>query len=335
MLNSLEADRAFLAQTEAQILELEARVSALERSLTVLRKTRRAALERLNSYTYPLSTLPNELIGEIFLCFLPPYPQPPPLVGRLSPMCLTQVCSQWRDISLTTPSLWRAIDLTERDWLPGAEAAVSLADLWMQRSGELRMLQGPLPMLRSLSIRFVSSSAMSRSDAVVPLQNLPLLSTVVLDDLRIPHVALPWSQMTSITLMCIYSTHCASILRQTPHLVHCTLQLWVSHEPQGDFVDLAVPRLEALIFKADSRVDVDFFRCLVTPALLRLELPEGFLAISACDPIESLATFISRSACHLRELQITDSYSSEGAYRHAFPSIATIVVDKDGDYDSD
>ncbi|KAK7014288.1 F-box domain-containing protein [Favolaschia claudopus] len=372
MLDSLKADRAFLAQTNVQIPELEMQLSALERLLAVLRIARRTAQERLDSYTYPLSTLPNELIGEIFLCFLPPYPQPPPLVGRLSPTCLTQVCRRWRDISLTTPALWRGIALTgvRRNW----EVAASLAGLWMQRSGncplsihitdygqdlpslaasvvphrsrlehvtmELRttkglsMIRGPLPLLLSLSVRFISGF-MYRSDTIVPLQNLPLLATVVLDDLGIPHVALPWSQMTSITLMCIYSTHCASILRQTPLLVHCTLQLWVSYEQQDEFADLVLPRLETLIFKADSRVDVDFFRCLVTPALLRLEVPEGFLAISACDPIESLTTFISRSACHLRELQVTGSYSSEGAYRNAFPSIATILVDRDSDYDSE
>ncbi|KAK6977951.1 hypothetical protein R3P38DRAFT_3470482 [Favolaschia claudopus] len=88
MLDFLQANRVFVAENEAQILELEAQITALQRSIVQLRGAQRAAKQRLSSYKYPVLTLPNEILGEIFIHFLPPYPDPPPLVGNLSPICL-------------------------------------------------------------------------------------------------------------------------------------------------------------------------------------------------------------------------------------------------------
>ncbi|KAJ6560151.1 hypothetical protein B0H19DRAFT_945240, partial [Mycena capillaripes] len=68
-----------------------------------------AVQERLNSFKYPVLTLPAEIISEIFVHFLPIYPSCPPLTGFLSPTLLTQICRKWRHIALTTPALWRAI----------------------------------------------------------------------------------------------------------------------------------------------------------------------------------------------------------------------------------
>ncbi|KAJ6479467.1 hypothetical protein C8R47DRAFT_1019155, partial [Mycena vitilis] len=57
----------------------------------------------------PVLTLPTETISEIFIQFFPSYPSRPPLTGNLSPRLLTQICRSWRQIALTTPSIWRAI----------------------------------------------------------------------------------------------------------------------------------------------------------------------------------------------------------------------------------
>ncbi|KAK6977983.1 F-box domain-containing protein, partial [Favolaschia claudopus] len=108
MLDFMEADRALIVEQDAKILELEAQIAALQSSISELRAAKQS---RLNSYRYSVLTLPNEIIGEIFLRFLPPYPKPPPLTGILSPTSLTQICRQWRNIALSTPALWRAIDV--------------------------------------------------------------------------------------------------------------------------------------------------------------------------------------------------------------------------------
>ncbi|KAK6978021.1 F-box domain-containing protein [Favolaschia claudopus] len=138
MLDSMEADRAFLAEQDAKILNLEAQIAALQSSISELRAAKQPVQQRLDSYQYPVLTLPNEIIGEIFLRFLPPYPEPPPLTGILSPTSLTQICREWRNIALSTPALWRAIHVdqaavTTYEWLR-AEYTVSLLLLWLQRS---------------------------------------------------------------------------------------------------------------------------------------------------------------------------------------------------------
>ncbi|KAF7366413.1 F-box domain-containing protein [Mycena sanguinolenta] len=103
MLGHLEADRARVAELEARILDLEC-------SIAELRAEKAIAQERLNSYKYQVLTLPDEIISEIFVHFLPSYPICPPLVGPLSPISLTHICRKWRARALATPVLWRAID---------------------------------------------------------------------------------------------------------------------------------------------------------------------------------------------------------------------------------
>jgi hypothetical protein len=41
-------------------------------------------------------TLPNEIVSEIFVHFVPPYPESPAFTGILSPATLSQICRQWR-----------------------------------------------------------------------------------------------------------------------------------------------------------------------------------------------------------------------------------------------
>ncbi|KAJ7741114.1 hypothetical protein B0H16DRAFT_1378380, partial [Mycena metata] len=61
--------------------------------------------------TYPVLTLPAKLVSEIFIHFLPAYPKRPPIKGVLSPFTLGQICRTWRDIALSMPRLWRAVEM--------------------------------------------------------------------------------------------------------------------------------------------------------------------------------------------------------------------------------
>ncbi|KAJ7822363.1 hypothetical protein B0H13DRAFT_1659736, partial [Mycena leptocephala] len=70
--------------------------------------------------------LPNEIIFEIFIHFLPIYPAWP-FTGLLSPTTLTHICRQWREITLTTPLLWRAIGLSD-------ERRSDICNTWLTRS---------------------------------------------------------------------------------------------------------------------------------------------------------------------------------------------------------
>jgi hypothetical protein len=101
------ADRSRIADIEAQILELERTISSLKEEKNSLR-------DRLATYTYPVLTLPDETVSEIFVHFLPDFPQYPPPIGLLSPYLLCQICREWRHMAFSTPALWSVISLSFR-----------------------------------------------------------------------------------------------------------------------------------------------------------------------------------------------------------------------------
>ncbi|KAJ7720774.1 hypothetical protein B0H16DRAFT_380985 [Mycena metata] len=124
---SLAADRARIAAIEAQILELKRLLSSLKEESDLLQ-------DRLDAYTYPVFTLPNEIVSEIFIHFLPVYPATPPIIGRSSPSVLGQICRKWRDIALGTPALWRGFTLSLRNGRR-LNQKLRLLKVWLQRSG--------------------------------------------------------------------------------------------------------------------------------------------------------------------------------------------------------
>ncbi|KAJ7217043.1 hypothetical protein GGX14DRAFT_601837 [Mycena pura] len=101
------------------------------------------ALERPLSVD-PASMLPTEIVCDIFVHVLPVYPICPPLAGKSSPTQLTHVCRKWREIALSTPSLWRAIRIRlcrDKSW------DLDFVQTWLRRSGScplsLRMDEPP------------------------------------------------------------------------------------------------------------------------------------------------------------------------------------------------
>ncbi|KAJ6588198.1 hypothetical protein B0H19DRAFT_200341 [Mycena capillaripes] len=106
------SDRPALAADRACIADIDAQISELESALNSLKEKRRLAQDRLDAYTYPVLTLPNEMVAEIFVHFLPAYPKCPPPIGLRSPYLLCQICRKWREIAFATPALWRAISLS-------------------------------------------------------------------------------------------------------------------------------------------------------------------------------------------------------------------------------
>ncbi|KAK7036064.1 F-box domain-containing protein [Favolaschia claudopus] len=131
MLVNLQCDRRRISDIESHISELQRTVAALEDEKAVL-------CDRLNAYKYPVLTLPNEITSEIFLHFIPPYPECSPLVGPYSPMQLMRICRKWRAVALATPSLWRTIGFTYIDsplLHPADKGLDGLIGAWIERSG--------------------------------------------------------------------------------------------------------------------------------------------------------------------------------------------------------
>ncbi|KAK6978002.1 F-box domain-containing protein [Favolaschia claudopus] len=354
-----------LAKKDLKILDLEAEMAAIANRLSVpvLRLEKLEIENRPDSSTlaYPVLTLPNEITVEIFLRFLPSYPYAPPMFGLLSPILLTKICRQWREIALATPMLWRAISLPQ-GWVVDAdriEAAASAVSLWLSRSGNfplsLHMFDhdDALPIILALTPHLHRAEHLSFRDANVghlsvidipmpmlrslclhfeqgvftghPLtfRSLPLLRSVELDDDGVPSVILPWSQLTSLALKNLYVDVTVSLLRETPRLVDCTLNFW-NRPDQFDFTPLSLPHLKTLILDQRCDANLSFLYTLATPALVSLQLPERFLVSPYSDPIPSLEVFLTNSGCRLQQLKLFNPRFSRAAYRTAFPSIASI-----------
>ncbi|KAF7376725.1 F-box domain-containing protein [Mycena sanguinolenta] len=248
MLESMKADRLRLTYLVAQIRDLE-------RLLSALRKERAQTQKRLSAYKYPVLTLPNEITSEIFIHFLPVYPDAPPLVGLELPTTLTHVCHHWREVALATPALWRALKFSDVDNSESYKLIHRISDAWIRRSRScllsididivdpgifdeifaetlaaaatrwehLRIYIprdshpkiGRMPLLRSLDLEFEGRDRAVKYDA-------PKLRTVVLWS-GVQNVTLPWARITCLTMNKVGLDQCASILRHTTHLIQYIL----------------------------------------------------------------------------------------------------------------
>ncbi|KAJ7633179.1 hypothetical protein FB45DRAFT_832669 [Roridomyces roridus] len=123
-----------LAATRARIAQLDVEIERLQRLLDPLLAERDKCQQTIVDYKYPILTLPAEIASEIFLQFIPSYPERPSFWGFQSPSFLFQICRQWRDVALTTPALWSTMELVLE--LSGYHAQqLDLLKIWLERSG--------------------------------------------------------------------------------------------------------------------------------------------------------------------------------------------------------
>ncbi|KAJ7719976.1 hypothetical protein B0H14DRAFT_3009366 [Mycena olivaceomarginata] len=349
------ADRARVADLDTQILLPVLERS--DESPSELRSVngKQPVQERLDSYRHPVLTLPTEITVEIFIHFLPIYPACPPLLGTYSPTLLTQICRAWREIALKTPALWRAIWMSPS--MP-FERQPPLFDMWLSRSlcyplsldfsendinrlyttkvlsaaivhcarwehlnlelsaSLLRTIEGPMPLLRSLDLQLVDQDLVT---AQVAFREAPLLRTVVLDYFAAGTLALPWAQLTSLTLRWVSQAACP----QTSNLMHCRLEFSIGDNHFDTVHNITLPALESLTLTGG--LVKGYLETFTVPALRDLRVPELLLEPN---PIEILAAFISRSCSKLQNLCITQRASvSRDAYYKAFPLIKTSFDD--------
>ncbi|KAJ7130356.1 hypothetical protein C8R44DRAFT_775411 [Mycena epipterygia] len=355
------ADRARLADVEAQILKLE-------NSLRLLRQEGDVLRDRL---AYPVLTLPNEIVSEIFLHFLPVYPKRPPMLGRLSPTTLCQICRIWRDIAMSTPTLWRAIALSlgseprehqlrlleaylERSgscllsvkltFSPGGDGAGSFVQaiashsarwehLWLSSPDfYLDDIKGPLPFLRSAKIDFWQIE--DDSTLIPTFHSAPLLHNVNLMKRYVDCYGpiLPWSQLTAFTVDWILPRQCIEILNQVVNLVHCNVRIFDARSSEPQSLNIVLPRLESLVLSTASPPRWSFLDILTLPALRRLQVTEVLLRP---DPVATLASLVSRSNCELQELCVFHACVPHHPYQKALPSVGSLRFISNGEPDID
>ncbi|KAK7014287.1 hypothetical protein R3P38DRAFT_3277404 [Favolaschia claudopus] len=295
----------------------------------------------------PALTLPNELLSEIFLSFVPTYPEPPPLLGILSPTCLLLVCRWWCNVALSTPMLWRAIGIISSETVCYQEQ-MHVAASWLERSGVnplsvriagdhlprefLRVftrhaarwehltlyfrwpwqsaLVEDLPLLRSLCLAFHNCWY-----KVFKITKAPLLRAVCLWGGRLYTMKpmIMWAQITSLTMNGETEMGCIELLSATPNLVYCKLVVSKYSPNSEDLRDVVLSHLTELDLSSKQQA---FLNCFVTPALRRLRFgakhPTG---------VELLTSFMAKSGCALQDIHITNPLQAADAYRDEFPSV--------------
>ncbi|KAJ7641219.1 hypothetical protein FB45DRAFT_899692 [Roridomyces roridus] len=347
-----EYSEAARAADRARIVVIDAEIHRLQEWIRVLQMEQQSCQQRLDAYKYRVLTLPNEITSEIFLHFIPPYPDCPPLRGLDSPTTLTHICREWRDIALATPMLWRGLSIDEADnragvvqtWLDrsgscplsitlerghsraGARnesfiAALLYCERWQHvqlklGTEEVALIKGPLPLLETLSLVVVGR--FNYRQPTTSFGDFPRLRAVMLNDAD--HGWLPISQVTSLAVKTVlpsrYISHlCAAVDLRYLSLIECS----PPRVPHGQN-HIQLPRLEILVL----------MRCPDVHRILDMLTLTALHTLRVCgkglgeDLISSLSSFISRSGCKLQQVRRVLDGSQE-SFRAAFPSVPKII----------
>ncbi|KAJ7078228.1 hypothetical protein C8R43DRAFT_354184 [Mycena crocata] len=97
------------AYSRGRIAAVNLQIADLKKAISQLKFERIILQNHLDTYAYPVLSLPNEIVSEIFLQTLD---SPSALSGPTSPIFLGHICRQWREIALTMPALWTDIHLS-------------------------------------------------------------------------------------------------------------------------------------------------------------------------------------------------------------------------------
>ncbi|KAJ6524560.1 hypothetical protein B0H19DRAFT_1276512 [Mycena capillaripes] len=114
---------------------------------------------------HPIHQLPPEILSEIFIECIPPYPAVP--ASTLAPLLLGAICRDWREIALSTPGIWSSFILSV-DLVKTTDDR--LFETWLSRGGNWPLtmvvnccVSSRLPGGHTLPDSFIS--ALSRSSS--------------------------------------------------------------------------------------------------------------------------------------------------------------------------
>ncbi|KAJ6589316.1 hypothetical protein B0H19DRAFT_1367704 [Mycena capillaripes] len=281
-----ELQMATLATERDRVVELDAEILRLQREREPLKA-------RLDTYKYPVLTLPNEIVSELFVNVLPPYPLLAPTSGPQSPTALGQICRKWRAIALSTPALWSTIDVT-LDYRK-LKKEFSYLETWLERSRShplsISLKDGreeasvfqincflTTVYLHSAQLQhLVLSLPFGDSNLELLQQPMPLLSSLEIWTHRVdtegpvsvfqnasrlrtleilhftPQLIFPWSQITSFTCQTIRYSDWAAIMHAAAALMHCK----VAYMTTGS--DLTAPRPIPALLSLESLIFSMYF----------------------------------------------------------------------------
>ncbi|KAJ7236055.1 hypothetical protein B0H12DRAFT_131581 [Mycena haematopus] len=300
------------------VVDLDASITEVEHLLEKLRIRRQHAIENIRRGGAILSVkrrLPSDILGEIFSYTVPDYVPHDRRATDYSPWVYGRVCSRWRTLTLSLPTLWSHIDtkiplalltaqlrlskgcgLTIHTFYSDIEALHSLVDcsdrwevvniqMGVKTLATLDRVHGKVPMLRELRCSDCTSVGSCTAFQIAPnLSSVNITGTASLQ--------LPWAQLTKLRQE-IPEVDGLSQLGSARNLVELSLTHWV--EPSlalartnGLSELLEFPHLRLLYID-----DGEFLDFLVLPALEDIHIARH---------TQPLASLIDRSLCRLRKL---------------------------------
>ncbi|KAK1221098.1 hypothetical protein PQX77_016145 [Marasmius sp. AFHP31] len=119
----------FLLEAEREMDEYDAEISKLKDAILRLEEKRAGlgrSMEKCHSLLSPVHRLPTEILTNVFseLCLCHPR----------SVLRLSSVCGRWRELALSTPSLWTTLVIDFRQWERQYPSLTSMVDSFMERS---------------------------------------------------------------------------------------------------------------------------------------------------------------------------------------------------------
>ena len=332
--------------------DLRDELAEIDALLERLRLKRYDIIKKINRLHSPIiRQLPPDVTSTIFEFCLPYYVDNELYSYTMDdltiPLSLGAICSYWRDIAWSTPSLWSSLVV----FVPSniSRMATGLAQEWLARSGHL-----------PLSIRIISTSynavseladivnqysaRWSSLDLYIPDyyyqffratdNHAPILKSIrfhcsqnaMTSDFQPPTCprlekailsvfprGTELDNLTHLTLFSMSTTNSFLILRTTPRLVFCE----ISGTSPGDIATstgaVILPSLRSLWLLITNYAG-DFLNNLITPHLEEFRLPTYY------DPsMEIITSFLKRSACKL--CSFTMIFSTFQPYFERFTSL--------------
>ncbi|KAJ8083156.1 hypothetical protein PM082_009025 [Marasmius tenuissimus] len=125
----------FLRDTESELDGYQAEIHRLQTAIYAIESKRdrlRKTAELYKTLLSPIHAMPSEILTIIFkFCCETNVMEPWSLPATLR---LTAVCGRWRDITLSTPSLWSSISIEFDDWITSFNILDQLMERYMSKS---------------------------------------------------------------------------------------------------------------------------------------------------------------------------------------------------------
>ena len=310
-----------------------------------LRLKRYDLKRKINQFHSPIvRQLPPDVMSTIFESCLPDfadhqpsftvYPKENRFKTLSIPLSLGAICSYWREIAWSTPSLWSSLVVCVSSELD-SHMGTSIAREWLARSGQLplsiRIYSKPrskkavsalADIINQYSARwydldlcipdhcyqhfhatgnhapilkFIRFSCIDYMDFKFQL-TCPRLERACLSFFLVGGTNIQWDNLTHLTLRYILVDDSFLILRKTPRLVFCSVTS--AFKPNGRIGAIVLTSLRSLQLPTTNLASF-FLDNIIAPHLEELSLPCHY-----SPSMEDIASFLRRSACSLRSFSI-------------------------------